>query len=724
MRERSSGRSRTRSCSSSRACACRRPSSSSRPEPRASRRAVELGRGSLLAAALLVQLKTLLDNADGQLARLTGRTSAFGRYLDSEVDLARQRSALRRDSAGTSGQPGARRSPGSSRSRASSASTSTSSGSRARRRPSRTTGGRRDGGFCAGSTASSTRRRTGSRSALVARRPALTSSRARVSLLANLGMSTQLAVFGLLIVVRTPARLRLARARARSPSSRSPSSRGARPETGGNRMSNVFELPPTTRARPRPGRPPTGQRLERNAAEILAALGLDLDTPGTRDTPRRFVQALYDATAGYDGDPKLRTLFPAERPAGRRGTRTRRSSRARSASTRSASTTRCRSTAAPTSATSPATRSSASRSSRGSCGSTRGASRCRSGSPRRSPDGLQELTGARGVAVKLEAAHMCTAMRGVEEDGSVTVTTVWRGLYDEDESLRSRVPYADAVIEPFTRPRRGRRPAAVGRARRSSQRLYGGAIGLDEPCVVANFVESLDGVVAVPGLPRSHAVIGDDSEADRFVLALAARVRGRRRRRLGHAARVADRGRGAIDRAYPPAADALAELRARARPPEQPLVVGRHHRRLARSGASGARGRCARAHDGRAAAPSLARDRAGGGRGRRGERRRRRSTSRAPSALLRERGCSRDPHRGGPDDSSGRSSPRELVDELFLTVSPLLAGRALDPAPRPRRGRRAPPANARRRPAPLGASARLAPLPALRAPLVLRFSCR
>jgi archaetidylinositol phosphate synthase len=49
--------------------------------------AVELGRGSLLLAAGLVQLKTLLDNADGQLARLTGRTSAFGRYLDSDVDL-------------------------------------------------------------------------------------------------------------------------------------------------------------------------------------------------------------------------------------------------------------------------------------------------------------------------------------------------------------------------------------------------------------------------------------------------------------------------------------------------------------------------------------------------------------------------------------------------------------------------------------------------------------
>jgi archaetidylinositol phosphate synthase len=49
--------------------------------------AVELGRGALLAAALLVQLKTLLDNADGQLARLTGRTTVFGRYLDSEADL-------------------------------------------------------------------------------------------------------------------------------------------------------------------------------------------------------------------------------------------------------------------------------------------------------------------------------------------------------------------------------------------------------------------------------------------------------------------------------------------------------------------------------------------------------------------------------------------------------------------------------------------------------------
>ncbi|MGZ4258525.1 MAG: SDR family oxidoreductase [Gaiellaceae bacterium] len=49
--------------------------------------AVELARGQLVVAALLVQAKTVFDNADGQLARLTGRTSAFGRYLDSELDL-------------------------------------------------------------------------------------------------------------------------------------------------------------------------------------------------------------------------------------------------------------------------------------------------------------------------------------------------------------------------------------------------------------------------------------------------------------------------------------------------------------------------------------------------------------------------------------------------------------------------------------------------------------
>lgn len=49
--------------------------------------AAELWRGHLVVAALLLQLKTVLDNADGQLARASGRVTAFGRYLDSESDL-------------------------------------------------------------------------------------------------------------------------------------------------------------------------------------------------------------------------------------------------------------------------------------------------------------------------------------------------------------------------------------------------------------------------------------------------------------------------------------------------------------------------------------------------------------------------------------------------------------------------------------------------------------
>ena len=50
--------------------------------------AVALGEGSLVLAALLLQLKTLLDNADGRLARASGRVTLLGRYLDTEADLA------------------------------------------------------------------------------------------------------------------------------------------------------------------------------------------------------------------------------------------------------------------------------------------------------------------------------------------------------------------------------------------------------------------------------------------------------------------------------------------------------------------------------------------------------------------------------------------------------------------------------------------------------------
>ncbi len=49
--------------------------------------AVAIVRGHLIVGALLLQAKTVLDNADGQLARATERVSVLGRYLDSESDL-------------------------------------------------------------------------------------------------------------------------------------------------------------------------------------------------------------------------------------------------------------------------------------------------------------------------------------------------------------------------------------------------------------------------------------------------------------------------------------------------------------------------------------------------------------------------------------------------------------------------------------------------------------
>ncbi len=47
-----------------------------------------LALSAFVAAAVLLQLKTLLDNTDGGLARLTGRVTLLGRYLDSEADTA------------------------------------------------------------------------------------------------------------------------------------------------------------------------------------------------------------------------------------------------------------------------------------------------------------------------------------------------------------------------------------------------------------------------------------------------------------------------------------------------------------------------------------------------------------------------------------------------------------------------------------------------------------
>jgi GTP cyclohydrolase I len=52
-------------------------------------------------------------------------------------------------------------------------------------------------------------------------------------------------------------------------------------------------------------------------------------------------------------------------------------------------------------------------------------------------DELMRLMNAHGVAVYLEAHHLCTQMRGVREDSAMTRTTAYRGAYEKDASLRS-----------------------------------------------------------------------------------------------------------------------------------------------------------------------------------------------------------------------------------------------------------------------------------------------
>ena len=201
-------------------------------------------------------------------------------------------------------------------------------------------------------------------------------------------------------------------------------------------MRNVVELAAREEhGEPRDIAPDQWERYERHVAEILAAFGMDLDTPGTRETPRRFLQALFDATAGYDGDAKLRTAFPSERPAGVDGRH------GQIVEGPIAFFSLCEHHALPFHGVahvayvageeilgiSKLTRLVRLYARRFSVQERLG---------EQVADALRDLVGARGVAVHLEAAHLCTQMRGVQEEGSRTVTTFWRGLYEDDSALR------------------------------------------------------------------------------------------------------------------------------------------------------------------------------------------------------------------------------------------------------------------------------------------------
>ena len=176
--------------------------------------------------------------------------------------------------------------------------------------------------------------------------------------------------------------------------------------------------------------------FEGYVAEIFSAFGLDLNTPATKDTPRRFITALFDATEGYDGDPKLLRVFGTEC----RGEPDCRLSQVIEGPIPFFAL--CEHHAFPFYG-------------RAYVGyiaheniigiskltrlvrlfSKRFAVQERIG--QQIADTLETMLHPHGVAIYLEAHHLCMQMRGVRETAPMTRTTVWRGYYAEDPSLRA-----------------------------------------------------------------------------------------------------------------------------------------------------------------------------------------------------------------------------------------------------------------------------------------------
>ncbi len=178
------------------------------------------------------------------------------------------------------------------------------------------------------------------------------------------------------------------------------------------------------------------RRFEGYAAEIFEAFGMDLNTQGTAETPRRFIQALFDATSGYDGDPKLIKVFQTECHGGPDC----RLSQVIEGPIQFFAL--CEHHALPffghayvgyiahenIIGISKLTRLVRLFARRFTVQERIG---------QQIADALEAMLKPHGVAVYLEAHHMCTQMRGVHETSPITRTTFFRGEFDENPALRS-----------------------------------------------------------------------------------------------------------------------------------------------------------------------------------------------------------------------------------------------------------------------------------------------
>jgi GTP cyclohydrolase IA len=178
------------------------------------------------------------------------------------------------------------------------------------------------------------------------------------------------------------------------------------------------------------------QKFEGYMGEIFASLGLPTEgSPSTVDTPRRFLRALLEATAGYEGDEKLVTAFPTECHGGPDC----RISQVVEGPIPFYSL--CEHHSLPffgkvyvgyvahehILGLSKLTRLVRLFARRFTVQERIG---------QQLADGLERILAPHGVAVHIEAVHLCTQMRGVREIESSTRTTYWRGSYDTVDQLR------------------------------------------------------------------------------------------------------------------------------------------------------------------------------------------------------------------------------------------------------------------------------------------------
>lgn len=178
------------------------------------------------------------------------------------------------------------------------------------------------------------------------------------------------------------------------------------------------------------------QKFENYIAEIFSAVGMDLETPATQETPRRFMRALLDITEGYEGDPKLLKVFETEC----RGDPDCHLAQVVEGPIQFFSL--CEHHALPFFGNayvgyiahehiiglSKLTRLVR-------LYSKRFAVQERIG--QQIADTLEIILKPHAVGVYLEAHHLCMEMRGVREIAPLTRSTVWRGYYATDPSLRS-----------------------------------------------------------------------------------------------------------------------------------------------------------------------------------------------------------------------------------------------------------------------------------------------